>query len=181
MDNIKKTAIDGLLVLGRPTFTDSRGFFREVFHLDELEAAIGQPFKIIQANHSQSLPGVIRGFHADTWNKLIYPVTGTAFAAIADVRPDSPTFGKVEIFTFDDNHRYAIFVSKNLGNSICAVGPEPINYLYLVDDYFRGLTAVSVAYDDPDLRVAWPVENPILSDKDLKNPNLRFLYPEKFK
>lgn len=181
MDNIKKTTIEGLLVLERPIFADNRGFFHEVFHLDELESVLGQPFKVVQVNHSQSLPGVIRGIHADTWNKLIYPVTGSAFAAITDVRPDSPTFGKVETFSFDDNHRYAIFVSKNLGNSMCAVGPDPVNYLYFVDDYFRGVTAVSVAYDDPDLNVAWPVEKPILSDKDLKNPTLRSLYPEKFK
>ncbi len=181
MANIKETSIKGLFVLERQTFPDNRGFFREVFHLDELEEATGQPFRIVQANHSQSLPGVIRGFHADTWNKLVYPVSGIAFVAIADVRPDSPTFAKVETFTCDNNHHFGLFISKNLGNSICATGLEPINYFYLVDDYYRGQTAVSVAYNDPDLNVSWPVERTVLSEKDLKNPTLRELYPEKFK
>jgi|SRR3989338_7265427 len=178
---IKKTSIEGLLVLERPTFADNRGFFREVFHADELESVIGQPFRIVQVNHSRSVAGVIRGIHADTWNKLVYPVSGSAFAAIADVRPDSPTFGKVETFTFDEDHRYGLFISKNLGNSIGAIGPAPVDYFYLVDDYFRGQTAVSVIYNDPDLNINWSVANPILSDKDLKNPTLRSLYPEKFK
>ena len=87
MLNIKETSINGLLVLERPTYSDNRGYFHEIFHLDELEASIGHPFHIIQVNHSQSLPGVIRGIHADTWDKLIYPVSGVAFAAIADIRP----------------------------------------------------------------------------------------------
>ena len=64
---------------------------------------------------------------------------------------------------------------------MCAVGPDPVNYLYMVNDYFRGITAISIVYNDPDLNINWPISVPILSEKDLKNPTLRELYPEKFK
>lgn len=180
MSNIKRTKIQGLYILERPTFSDERGFFRELYHLDELEKAIGREFKIVQVNHSNSVPNVIRGFHAEPWNKLVYCVSGRAFHAITDLRPDSPTFGRIQTFTFDDEHRFALFVSKGLGNSLCAIGPELVNYVYFVDDYYRGLPAPAVIWNDPDLNVGWPVKNPIVSKKDRQNPTLRQLFPEKF-
>lgn len=178
---IKKTSIEGLLVLERPTFPDDRGFFREVFHLDELEKALGRDFRPIQWNHSKSLPSVIRAIHAENWNKLVYPVTGQMFTAIIDIRPESPTFAKIETFNFDNDNRYALFISKGLANSICATGAEPVNYLYLVDAYYTGSDTHAIAYDDPDLAIDWPVKDPIVSERDKNNPRLRDLFPEKFK
>ena len=178
---IKKTSIDGLLILERPTFPDNRGFFREVFHQNELKEALGYEFHPVQWNHSNSLPGVIRAIHAENWNKLVYPATGQMFAAIVDIRPESPTFAKVETFNFDDDHRFALFISKGLANSICALGNESVNYLYLVDAYYTGSDTRAIAYNDPDLAINWPVDNPIVSDRDKNNPSLRDLFPDKFK
>ena len=110
--NIKTTLISGLLILDRPTLTDERGFFREIFHLDELEEVLGYAFKPIQWNHSKSKPRVLRGQHAENWNKLIYPVTGELFASVVDIRLESPTFGKAEFFTFDNTKRNALFIPK---------------------------------------------------------------------
>ncbi|MCL5107793.1 MAG: dTDP-4-dehydrorhamnose 3,5-epimerase family protein [Chloroflexi bacterium] len=178
---ILETTIPGLLVLERPTHRDQRGFFREVFHVDELEAATGATFPIAQWNHSLSLPGVIRALHAEGWNKLVYPVSGTMFAAIADIRPDSPTFAGVATFTFDDDCRRALFIPKGLANSICVLGDQPVNYLYLVDAYYDGKDTTAVAWDDPDLAVPWPIQNPIISERDRHNPRLRDLVPQRFR
>lgn len=178
---VKTTRIPGLLVLERPTRLDERGFFREVFHLDELIKASGVDFHPVQWNHSESYPKVIRALHAENWNKLVYPVTGKMFGAIADIRPDSPTFGQVETFTFDSSNRRALFIPKGLANSICVVGDAPVNYMYLVDEYYTGSDTRAVAWDDPDLAIPWPVEHPIISERDSKNPTLRELYPEKVK
>lgn len=181
MGNIKKTSLEGLLVLERPTFADNRGFFREIFHLDELETVTGSPFKVIQANHSRSLPKVIRALHAERWNKLVYPMTGTVFIAVVDIRPESETFGQYETFTIDDGDRKALFVPSGFANSVCVVGDEPVNYLYLVDAYYTGSDTRAVAWDDPDLAIDWPIKNPIISDRDKNNPSLRQMFPEKFK
>ena len=178
---VKQTSIPGLLKLERPTFDDERGFFREVFHLNDLEEVLGFEFKTVQMNHSYSLPRVIRALHAENWNKLVYPVSGEMFAAVVDIRPESSTFGKFETFTFSDKERFSLFISKGLANSICVTGEEAVDYLYLVDKYYDGSDTRAIAWDDPDLAIDWPVENPIISERDKNNPNLRDLFPEKFK
>lgn len=177
---IKTTSIPGLLILEGPILADERGFFKEIFHLDELEEALGYEFKPVQANHSQSLTGVLRGLHAENWNKLVYPLSGKVFVAIVDIRPESETFAKVETFTLDDSNRHALFIPKGLANSFCVL-EGTVNYLYLVDAYYDGTDTRAIAFDDPDLNIAWPIENPIISERDRENPRLRELFPEKFK
>lgn len=179
--NVKTTSLKGLLKLERPTFEDERGFFREVFHLDELEKAIGFGFKPIQMNHSLSKPRVLRALHAENWNKLVYPVSGKMFAAVVDIRPDSQTFGKFETFEFSDEERFAIFIPAGFANSICNIGDEDVDYVYLVDKYYDGTDTKSIAWDDPDLEISWPIKDPIISERDKNNPRLRDLFPEKFK
>lgn len=178
---IKKTSIDGLLILERPTFADERGFFREIFHKDELEYVLGIKFEGVQMNHSRSNPGVLRGLHAEKWNKIISPVNGQAFLAIADIRPESETFGKFESFSINDENRVSLFVPVGLANSICVTGNDPVDYFYLVDAYYDGKDTRAIAWDDPDINIPWPLKNPILSDRDKNNPKLRELFPEKFK
>ena len=180
-ETIKKTSIEGLYIIDRPLFSDNRGFFREVFRLNDLEKAIGFEFKIIQSNHAHSLPGVIRALHAENWNKLVYPINGKIFSAIADIRPDSKTFAKVETFTFDSNFRKALFIPKGLANSICVNGDVPADYIYYVDSYYDGSDIRAVVWNDPDLNISWPVKDPIISERDRSNPTLRDLFPDKFK
>ncbi len=178
---IKTTSIPGLLILERPIFSDERGFFRELFHKDELEKAVGLKFDGVQMNHSHSMPGVIRGIHAEQWNKVIYPVSGEVFIAIVDIRPDSPTFTRVETFNAGDDNRIGFFIPKGLANSFCVSGDKPLDYIYLVDAYWDGKDTRAIAWDDPDLNINWPVKNPIISDRDKNNPRLRELFPEKFR
>jgi len=177
---INKTSIPGLFVIERPTFNDERGFFREIFRLNDLEKETGVKFNIIQANHSRSLPGVIRALHAENWNKLIYPLTGKAFSAIVDIRPDSPAFGKVETFEFSEDNHKALFIPKGLANSICVHGNMPVHYLYLVDAYYDGKDTRAISWNDPDINIKWPIDNPIISERDRKNPSLREMFPKKF-
>lgn len=171
-----ETTIEGLYILELTTFNDDRGFFREVYRKEDL----GIDFTPVQLNHSYSLPHVIRGLHAENWNKLIYPLAGNVFIAIADIRLNSNTFGKVETFTIDHYSRVALFISNGLANSICVMGNEPIHYLYLVDNMYNG-DKTAVTWNDPDLDIKWPIENPILSERDKNNPTLRELFPAKFK
>jgi dTDP-4-dehydrorhamnose 3,5-epimerase len=181
---VEGTGIDGLWVVRWETHGDDRGFFRQTYQVRELAEALGREPVLRQGNHSRSAPGVLRGFHAEPWDKLVYVSHGTVFAAIADIRPESPTFRQVRTFTLGDppqGERIRLFISEGLANSFCVIGDGPADYLYDVSDYWRaGVPKRSVAWDDPDLAVAWPVAHPTLSPADQQNPTLRELYPGAF-
>lgn len=183
-DSIKETTINGVYEIVRPTFTDERGFFHEVFRLNELEEK-GIFFNPVQWGHSRSHPNVIRAIHSEEWQKIVYPVNGKIFIAIADVRADSETFMKVETFELDnttsDSPHKALFLPPGVGNSICVIGAEPVDYVYLVDEYWDNSKAKGIVWNDPDLNINWPIKNPVLSERDENNPTLRELYPEKFR
>lgn len=183
---ITRTKIPGVLKIERPVFPDERGLFHEVVRINDLEAASGVKFRAVQISHSLSLPRVIRAIHTERWNKIVYPVSGKLFVAIVDVRPDSPMFGKYETFIFDSDsekstHAALFLPGDGIGNSLCAYGDKPVNYIYAVDKYWDNKKAQGIAWDDPDLNIPWPVKDPIISDRDRQNPRLRDLFPEKFK
>jgi dTDP-4-dehydrorhamnose 3,5-epimerase len=179
---VEETGINGLLVVRWPTHGDERGFFRQTYQIAEIAEALGREPVLRQGNHSRSEPGVLRGFHAEPWDKLVYVACGFAFAAIADIRTESPTFGEHRTFILGDppsGERLRLFVSKGLANAFCALGQAPVDYLYDVSDYWRpGVDKPSVAWNDPDLGVEWPVADPVLSDADHANPRLRDLFPD---
>jgi dTDP-4-dehydrorhamnose 3,5-epimerase len=129
---VERTSIEGLLVVRSETFTDERGFFRQTHVVSELEEALGREVSFVQGNHSRSRPGVIRGFHAEPWDKLVYVARGRVFAAIADVRPESATFGEVATFDLGDEpgERVRLFVADGLANAYAVVGEGEADYLY---------------------------------------------------
>jgi dTDP-4-dehydrorhamnose 3,5-epimerase len=173
------TSIAGLFVVRWDTHGDERGFFRQTYRVDEIAEALGREPVLRQGNHSRSAAGSLRGFHAEPWDKLVYVARGTAFCAIADTRTDSPTFGEVETFTLGDDpgERIRLFISEGLSNSFCSL--TETDYLYDVSDYYTpGVDRGAVAWDDPDLAVDWPVEDPVLSEADRSNPTLRERYPD---
>lgn len=172
---IIKTKIEGVLIIEYPVHSDDRGFFHEIFRKQDLESVVFNP---VQFNHSMSKPGVIRAIHTENWNKLVYPVTGILYAPIVDLRPESITYKTVEYITIDnskpDSKRQAIFLPKGgIGNSICVLGDEDLHYIYAVDEYWDNEKAKGVAWNDPDLNIKWPIENPIISDRDKNNPTLK--------
>jgi dTDP-4-dehydrorhamnose 3,5-epimerase len=179
--SIEATGIDGLLVVRWETHGDDRGFFRQTYQLRELTEALGYEPVLRQGNHSRSAPGVVRGFHAEPWDKLVYVARGTAFAAIADIRPESRTFGETRTFLLGDppGERIRLFIREGLANSFCATGSEVTDYLYDVSDYWSpGIDKRAVAWDDPDLAVEWPVDEPMVSAADASNPRMRDLWPD---
>ena len=178
--SVHETAIAGLFVVRWDTHGDERGFFRQTYQAGELEQAVGRPVRLAQGNHARSDPGVLRGFHAEPWDKLVYVARGTVMAAILDQRPDSPTFGEVATFHLGDppGERIRLFVAEGLGNAYCSYGDEVVDYLYDVSEEYRAVDKRAVAFDDPDLEVHWPVADPVVSAADRSNPRLRERFPD---
>jgi dTDP-4-dehydrorhamnose 3,5-epimerase len=177
---VEPTAIDGLLVVRWPTHADDRGWFRQAHQQGELEAVLGRQVTWRQTNHARSAPGVLRGFHAEPWDKCVYVTRGTVMAAVADIREDSPTFAHVETFHLGDppGEHLALFISEGLANSYCSYGDGDVDYLYQVSEEYHPVDKRSIAWDDADLAVPWPIGDPLLSQADRNNPTLRSQYPD---
>jgi len=173
---ISPTSLDGLFVVDLDIRADAErpgGSFREVFHAGQYAAAGIPSFEPVQWNISESTEGTLRGFHAEPWNKLVHVAAGRVFAAIADIRRDSPTAG--DVWTGELDRGRALFVGAWLGNGFQALSDTAV-YAYLVDAHWSadGMSS-AVAWDDPDLAVAWPItdERLSLSSKDRAHPTLR--------
>ena len=174
---IRPGPIDGLYIIERPTFGDDRGFFRESFRLNELEEVLGTAPVFVQENHSRSRRGTLRGLHAENWEKLVYAPHGEVFTAIADVRPSSPTFTKTATFFLGAENRLKLYLPRGVAHGFCVISDEA-DYLYQVTEYYQGADTPSVAWNDPDLAIPWPVSDPILSARDQIAPTLRSLFPD---
>lgn len=173
---ITTTDIAGLLIYERETFNDNRGFFREAVELRDLEKILDKQITIKQWNHSKSYPKVIRGFHAEPWDKLIYVVKGSIMSVLVDFRTDSSTFGKAVKITLGDNDRKTIYLPQGVGNSFANIGDTDAEYLYLVTDYYAGKPTPAVSWQDPVITNqfgGWPIDNPIVSEADMKHPTLK--------
>jgi dTDP-4-dehydrorhamnose 3,5-epimerase len=177
---ISSTGIDGLLVVERSPKFDARGFFKEVFRMEMLNR-LSPEFNVVQMNHSLSNTGVIRGVHAERWDKFVYPLTGKMMSAIVDLRENSKTFGNVEKFEFDCSNgpSKALFLPNGMGNSICAID-GPVNYVYVVSAYWTQDSSFAINPFDPDLAIDWPVTSPIVESKDLTAPSMRQRFPNKY-
>jgi len=186
-DNIYQTKIKGLFYLKRNSFSDNRGFFAELAHLSQIEKVIKNPFIIKQINHSQSLDNVIRGFHAENWNKLTFITAGLAFCVLVDIQPQSDTFTQTESFRlgFSDNALTgSLFISSGIANSICVL-KGPVEYTYCVDKLYKNRDKKGdqpISLFDPDLNISWPIpkQQMIISQRDKNAATLRQLFPEKF-
>lgn len=185
-DGVFKTKINGLYYLAFNYFPDNRGFFSEIGYTYKIETIIGTPFKIAQLNHSRSLDNVVRGLHAEGWNKLTTVTNGTAFSALADVRPDSTTFAKVETFLFGEaGLKGSLFIAQGIANSVCVI-KGPVDYLYCVDKLYQDRDPAddqAISLFDPDLNINWPIprDQMIISDRDKQAVTLRQKFPDKFR
>lgn len=184
---IYKTPITGLLFVKTKKFADNRGFYAELARMPEIEKALDITFIPKQMNLSHSNKNVIRGLHAENWNKLLTVTHGTAFCAWVDVRPTSATFGDIVTMTLgtDETVEFgSVFVSAGIANSFCTLS-ETLDYLYTVDALYADRDpSQDQAYSlfDPDLNIPWPLDKDtlIISERDLKSIRLRDKFPEKF-
>jgi len=171
-----ETLLPGVLIIEPKVFGDARGFFLETFHKQRYgEAGIpaeGQEF--VQDNYSRSRKGVLRGLHFQLeypQGKLLSAGTGAVFDVAADVNPDSATYGKwVGVELSEENHRQ-LWIPPGYAHGFCVLS-DFVDFHYKCTALYYPQYDSGVAWNDPILDIAWPVESPQLSDKDLLLPCL---------
>ena len=176
---MRQGRLTGVWVQEQQTFGDERGFFREAFRLEDLEAAVGQPTPVRPDEPLAVRRGALRGLHAEDWEKLVYVAHGEVFVALADIRPTSPSFGQIETFSIGGERSLGVFIPRGVAHGYCVLS-DVADYVYQVTAYYRGSERPAVAWDDPDLAIPWPIASPILSERDQHNPRLRQLFPDRF-
>lgn len=171
--------LPGVVVIEPAVHGDSRGYFFEAYNRARFAAA-GLPTDFPQANTSRSARGVLRGLHHQ-WpkpqGKLVWVVEGSVYDVAVDVRRGSPTFGQwfgVELSA--DNHRM-IYVPPGFLHGF-QVTSEYATFSYLVTELYDPSCDRSVAWNDPDIGVKWPIAEPQLSGKDRAAPRLRDVPPD---
>lgn len=177
---VSETGIPGFFVIDLVVHGDVRGWFKENYQREKLEA-LGLPhFEIVQNNFSFNRDrGVTRGLHAEPWEKFISVANGSVFGAWVDLRAGG-SFGKT--FTLEINPGRAVFVPRGVANSYQALEPN-VTYTYLVNEHWSPEGKYqSVSLFDPAIGIAWPIPQAkaIVSDKDKANPLLKDVTPMKF-
>ncbi len=172
--NIKKTNLDGLLIVKPEVFGDERGFFMEIYRSDSF-TSLGLPSTFIQDNHSRSAKGVLRGMHFQ-WDppqgKLVRVTSGRAFLSMVDIRKGSPTLGKFFAKEVDAEDRIEIWVPPGFANGFCAL-TDKTEIQYKCTNIYNNKTEGSILWNDPEIGIPWPLSEPILSEKDKKGMTLQ--------
>jgi dTDP-4-dehydrorhamnose 3,5-epimerase len=177
---VTESPIPELYVVKLEVHGDSRGWFKENYQKEKLEA-LGLPsFPVVQNNFSfNAEKGVTRGLHAEPWEKYVSVANGSVFAAWCDLRKGS-SFGRVFSIVVDPGT--AIFVPRGVANGYQTLG-EGITYTYLVSDHWsKDANYNAVNLFDPQLSIKWPInkDSSIVSEKDLNNPMLSNINPMEF-
>lgn len=164
------------VVLVKPrVFGDDRGFFLETYKQTDFVEICG-PLSFVQVNHSRSEYGVLRGLHYQrppmAQGKLLTAVRGTIFDVAVDIRWGSPTYGMWVGEELSDENHHALYVPPGFAHGFCVLS-DVVDLVYMVTEVYAPDCDSGVRWNDAEIGVAWPIEDPKLSSKDQVQPLLR--------
>jgi dTDP-4-dehydrorhamnose 3,5-epimerase len=169
---VKKTKIDGLVILKPTILKDSRGYFIESYNLESVNKFIGN-INFIQDNESESTKGVLRGLHFQkppfTQSKLVRCVKGVVLDIALDLRKNSKTFGHFESTVLSDENKEQLFIPRGFAHGFVVLSETAI-FSYKVDNYYNPEFEDGVLWNDLDLNIDWKInKNEIIISKKDKN------------
>ena len=171
---VTKTDLPGVLIIEPKVFGDERGFFLETFQAERYRDLAGISVPFVQDNHSRSKRGVLRGLHLQktrAQGKLVRAARGEIFDVAADIDPRSATFGRWVGVTLSDANQRQLWIPPGYAHGFVVVS-EIADFEYKCTDYYDPQSEAGVIWNDPELAIAWPLENPTLSEKDKRLPKL---------
>jgi dTDP-4-dehydrorhamnose 3,5-epimerase len=164
---IKTTGIDGLVEITPTVFHDDRGWFYE-FYKEETFRKNGITTRFVQENQSYSKKGVIRGLHLQLppyqQAKLVTVISGKVMDVVVDIRKGSKTFGQVYYCLLEAGKHNMLMVPEGFAHGFAAL--EDSIFFYKCSDFYNRESETGIVWNDPQLKIDWPVANPIISEKD---------------
>ena len=173
---ITKTKLDGVLIIEPDVFGDNRGFFMESWNKKKMEEA-GLYYDFVQDNNSKStVKGTLRGIHFQKGDKaqakLVRCVKGAVLDVAVDLRKNSPTFKQWVSMELSEENKKQLLIPRGFGHGFVTLSDD-VEFMYKADNYYAPEADAGIRWNDPEIGVEWGVENPILSEKDKKNPLLK--------
>ena len=173
---ITKTKLDGVVIIETDVFGDNRGFFMESWNKKKMEEA-GLYYDFVQDNHSKStVKGTLRGIHFQKGDKaqakLVRCVKGAVLDVAVDLRKNSPTFKQWVGVELSEENKKQLLIPRGFGHGFVTL-TDDVEFLYKADNYYAPEADAGIRWNDQDIGVEWGIENPILSEKDKKNPFLK--------
>jgi dTDP-4-dehydrorhamnose 3,5-epimerase len=169
-----ETELPGVMLIEPDVHGDQRGFFLEAYHLPRYrEAGIDKAF--VQDNHSRSSKGTLRGLHGQfphCQGKLVRVIEGEIYDVAVDARRGSPTYRRFIATVLSAENFRQLYIPPGFVHGFC-VTSDVAQVEYKCTEIYYPEDEFSVAWNDPDLGIPWPVSDPILSQKDLSAPRLR--------
>jgi dTDP-4-dehydrorhamnose 3,5-epimerase len=170
---VTPTALADVLILEPKVFGDARGFFFESFNELDFQAATNLKVKFVQDNHSQSVRGVLRGLHyqvQQSQGKLVRVARGEVFDVSVNLKKGHPEFGQCVGVHLSAENRRQLWIPPGFAHGFLVLS-EVADFLYKTTDYYSPAAERCLLWNDPALKIGWPLEalrglDPILTDKD---------------
>lgn len=169
-----ETQLPGVRIIEPRVHGDSRGFFVETFQAERYRTDVGIELPFVQDNHSRSGRGVLRGMHSQRkrpQGKLVRVARGAVFDVAVDIDPRSATFGKWVGVTLSDENCRQFWVPPGYAHGFVVLS-DVADFEYKCTNYYDPSDEVGVMWNDPDVGIVWPLDDPLLSAKDQKLPSL---------
>ncbi|MEZ9176621.1 dTDP-4-dehydrorhamnose 3,5-epimerase [Vibrio kanaloae] len=172
-----QTKLAGCVIIKPKVFGDDRGFFLESFNADRYKKSAGIKEIFVQDNRSRSTKNVLRGLHfqkTKPQGKLVTVTSGVVFDVAVDLRPESKTFGQYESIILSDENNLQFYVPPGFAHGFAVIS-DTADFQYKCTDYYDPNDESGIAWDDSDINIDWPLNDPILSDKDMNQPSFSSL------
>jgi dTDP-4-dehydrorhamnose 3,5-epimerase len=171
---IEQTSLPGVLIFTPPVYKDARGFFCETYNY-EVWRKEGIDTVFVQDNHSHSVRGALRGLHFQlppaAQVKLLRVARGAVWDVAVDIRRGSPTFGDWVGVELTEANFKQLYIPEGFAHGFCVLSDEA-DVLYKTSHVYSPAHEQGIAWNDPDIGVAWPEQTPLLSDRDRKAQSL---------
>ena len=165
---VLQTKLNDCVIIEPQVFEDERGFFLETFNASRYYELAGIEHTFVQDNHSRSTKGILRGLHfqkTKPQGKLVRVVNGKVFDVAVDIRKESSTYGKWQSVILSETNKKQFWVPPGFAHGFLVLS-DIADFEYKCTDYYDPSDEGNIIWDDPDFGINWPIDQPLLSNKD---------------
>ena len=175
---VTESGIKGVYTIEPDVYIDDRGFFMETFHRERYRKLLGIDLDFVQDNISRSSKNVLRGMHFQKnypQGKIVKASRGEILDVVVDLRKDSPTYGTWESFRLSEKNKLQVWIPPGFAHGFLVMS-DSADFEYKCTEYYHPEDELCLMWNDPEVAIDWPINDPILSEKDKELPTFETLF-----